>query len=145
MGSTAESVTGRGLFFVNSKIARHDLIDEAKFIEWYDEDHIPEILETSGVSSALRFKDVDPTAENPYLALYPMDDVGFTQSPEFQKIRVHSDLLPEGKSIYDLCDFDVRVYELVQVYEPRGDTRGTSSCCLPAGHHLSIEYLALRR
>ena len=76
-----------GLFFVNSKITRPDILNEDAFIKWYSNDHIPEILGTSGVKSALRFKNTDPKADRPYLVLYPMDDVGFTQSDEFKKNR----------------------------------------------------------
>ena len=125
MGSTGDAISGPGILFVNSKIARNDLIDEKLYLQWYDEDHIPEILKTSGVRSALRFKDVNgDKAEMPYLAMYPMEDIGFTQSEEFRKIKVHSPMLPGQNSIYDLCDFDVRVYKLVQVFEPKGNKKG---------------------
>ena len=112
---------GPGLFLVNSKITRPDILDEETFINWYSADHIPEILNTSGVDSALRFKNADAKAERPYMVVYPMDNIGFTQSEEFKtKINIYSDLLPGGGPIYDLVDMDVRVYTFIDKYEPNG-------------------------
>src|SRR5690349_6399387 len=94
-------IKGPGLLYVNSKIAS-DLVDEETYIKWYSEYHIPEIIETSGVESSLRFKDVSLNADKPNLVLYPMKDIGFTQGEEFKEIRVHSDILPNKGPIYDL-------------------------------------------
>ncbi|KAJ0369442.1 hypothetical protein COL26b_010431 [Colletotrichum chrysophilum] len=116
----SENIQGPGLLFVNSKIIRPDLIDEESFFKWYDEDHIAEILATSGIQSAFRFLDVNiGSVERPYLAIYPMRDIGFTQTEEFRNINVSSDMLPNGGPIYDLADFDVRYYKLVQVFDPK--------------------------
>ena len=113
-----EAIKGPGLLYVNSKLAS-DLLDEATYLKWYGEDHIPEVVATSGVDSSLRFKDIDASADKPNLVLYPMKDIGFTQSDEFKKIKVHSDILPEGKPIYDLADLDIRYYGLSQVFDPK--------------------------
>jgi hypothetical protein len=121
----APTIKGPGLLYVNSKIARTDLLDEDSYMKWYGEDHIPEIIETSGVDSALRFKNVDESVDKPFLVMYPMKDIAFTQGEEFRKIRVHSDLLPGGGPIYDLADIDVRYYGLVEKYQPKA-TNGTS-------------------
>ena len=119
----AANIKGPGILYVNSKIARTDLLNEESYMKWYGEDHIPEIIETSGINSAIRFKDVDPKVPKPYLVMYPMEDLSFTQGEEFKKIRVHSDLLPNGGPIYDLADIDVRYYGLVQNYDPKGPTK----------------------
>jgi hypothetical protein len=124
---------GPGILYVNSKIARNDLLNEESYMKWYGEDHIPEIIDTTGINSALRFKDVDPKVDKPYLVMYPMEDIAFTQRDEFRKIRVHSDLLPNKGPIYDLADIDVRYYGLVQVYDPKGPTKG--------GRYLACETL----
>lgn len=118
-------VSGRGIIYVNSGIERTDVLDEETFMNWYDNDHIAEVIETSGVSSAWRFKSPEPDkVDKPYLAMYPLEDIGFTQTEEFKKIRVHSDLIPGGASIYDLADFDVRIYNLIQVYDPTKQGKG---------------------
>lgn len=78
----------------------------------YDEDHIPEIMETSGISDAFRYIDNDKNASKPYLAFYPMPDLAFTQCEEFKKIRVKSDILPGSQICYDVADIDVRYYGL---------------------------------
>jgi len=88
-------------------------MDYEIYMKWYDEDHIAEIMETSGIQSAYRYIDVDNKASKPYLAFYPMDDVAFTQGEEFKKIKVKSALLPGTGLCYDLADIDVRYIGLI--------------------------------
>ncbi|KAE9579204.1 Core atranone cluster (CAC) protein 1 [Colletotrichum fructicola] len=133
----SENIQGPGLLFVNSKIIRPDLIDEESFFKWYDEDHIAEILATSGIQSAFRFLDVNiGSVERPYLAMYPMRDIGFTQTEEFRNINVSSDMLPNGGPIYDLADFDVRYYKLVQVFDPKKKGKGVVKTIIAAQYEL---------
>jgi len=130
----AAGMSGPGILFVVSKIARTDILDEETYIKWYEDDHIAEIMQTSGIKSALRYKSLNPSAEKPYLVTYPMEDIGFTQGEEFKKIKVHSDMLPGGGPIYDLADIDVRYYGLIQTYEPTGPTKeGKVKLILTAG------------
>jgi hypothetical protein len=117
------AVKGPGVLYVNSKIAATDVLDEGKYIKWYEDDHIAELMHTSGIKSALRYKSIDPAADKPYLVTYPMDDLAFTQGEEFKNIKVHSDMLPNGGPIYDLADMDVRYYGLIQTYDPKGPTK----------------------
>ncbi|KAH9907623.1 hypothetical protein F4778DRAFT_799913 [Xylariomycetidae sp. FL2044] len=110
----AKSLSGPGLLYVNSKIVRPDILDEATFTEeWYDKEHIPDVVATSGIPSAVRAVDTDPMADRPYLALYQVDDLAFLQSPEFLSLPVDSEMLPASGHCFDLADFDVRYYNLV--------------------------------
>ncbi len=103
-------LSGPGLLYVNSSIIRPDLLSESAFLQWYSQDHIPEIIATSGISSAFRFKALSSDSPKSYLTLYPMKDLAFLQSEEFKKIRVNSDLLLGGGPVYDLAEFDMRYY-----------------------------------
>lgn len=115
---------GKGILFVTSKIVRTDILDVPTFMDWYDNDHIAEIVQTSGIRSALRLINVDPTVDKPYLAIYPMNDLGFTQGEEFRKIRVRSDILPGDGIIFDLADIDVAYHNLVHVYDETKKGKG---------------------
>ncbi|KAF2489793.1 hypothetical protein BU16DRAFT_622403 [Lophium mytilinum] len=107
-------VKGPGMLWVMSSISRPDIMDEKTYMKWYDEDHIAEIMETSGIQTAYRYKDVDiGKVDKPYLAFYPMKDLAFTTGEDFKKIRVKSDLLPGSRLCYDLADIDVRYVGLV--------------------------------
>lgn len=115
---------GPGLLYVQSRIARTDILDEATFFEWYDEDHIDEIVNTSGIDSALRYRDADfdakiRTKEKGLLAIYPLQDLAFLLSDEFRGIRIKSPLLPDTGIVYDLAEFDVRYLSLVEKTEPK--------------------------
>lgn len=124
--ATAATIHGRGALFVRSSLSRPDLLDETAYIAWYENDHIAEVTSTSGIRSARRFVSVDPKADKPYLAMYPMEDIAFTQSQEFRNIRVKSNMLPDDHAIYDLADFDVRYDNLIHVYNHREARGGTN-------------------
>lgn len=111
-------MSGIGSLYVESKISQPDVLDEKSYLKWYDEEHIPEILATGGIKSARRFKNVDPAADKPYLALYPLADLAYLKSEAFRDIKIKSDLLPGTGIVYDLADLDVRYDNLIQVYDP---------------------------
>ena len=122
MAASAPEMSGPGILCVISKISAQSL-DEETYLKWYENDHISEIMQTSGIKSALRYKSIDPGVDKPYMVTYPMEDIGFTQGEEFRKVKVHSDILPGGGPIYDLADIDVRYYGLTQTYDPKGPTK----------------------
>ena len=102
---------------------------EDVYMDWYDHDHIAEIMQTSGIKDAHRYIDVNiGKVDKPYLAFYPMADLAFTQGKEFKNIKVHSKILPGTGLCYDLADIDVRYYTLIQTYDPKGSKPGMSSC-----------------
>ncbi|KAI6784009.1 uncharacterized protein J7T54_004555 [Emericellopsis cladophorae] len=123
MAATVD-LSGKGMLCVMSRISRNDMLDEETFLRWYDNEHIAEIMRTSGVTSARRFVDVNPSADKPYLAMYAMDDIAFVKSDEFRGIQFKSASLPGSGVIYDLADLDVRNDRLVQVYDPRSKGKG---------------------
>ncbi|KAL1897305.1 hypothetical protein Sste5346_004041 [Sporothrix stenoceras] len=118
-------IKGPGLLFVQSRITQPDTMSEEVFMHWYDTDHIAEVIETTGVDSAIRWKhDQLETAPLPYLSVYPLEDIAFLRSDEFKAIRVTSDLLPGTKLCYDLAAFDVGYYNIVQVTDPTNKGKG---------------------
>lgn len=116
------------MFWVQSRLStsRTDVLDESTFLKWYDEDHIPEVISTSGIKSGFRYINVNRSSTNsdgvsppPFLAFYPMSDIAFTLSEEFNKISVHSDILPGGGIVYDFADFDVNCLEFLDTSTKR--------------------------
>lgn len=108
----------------HSRLAQPNMCPPEQYEKWYFEDHIPDVLDTSGIKRAMFYTNTDPQADRPYLALYPLKDLPFLQSDEFIKnIRVTSPLLPkaaDGKDglCYDYMDVDVTYLQHVQTYEP---------------------------
>ncbi|CAK7233731.1 hypothetical protein SCUCBS95973_008695 [Sporothrix curviconia] len=133
-------IKGPGILYVEARISAKDIMDEATYMNWYDNDHIAEIIQTSGVDSAFRYK--REGAEWPYLAMYEMRDIAFTQGDEFRKIRVYSDLLPGSKLCYDLADNNVRYYKLEQVYDPTNKGPGHTKTLISAQYELKDGYPA---
>lgn len=105
-------------------------MSEDAYFKWYDEDHIDEIVNTDGIKNAYRYIDTNPKADKPYLAFYPMTDIGFTQGERFKKIRVKSSLLPGTGICYDLADIDVRYLGLI---DKIGSRKGVSECLVTIG------------
>ena len=48
MATLNPAIKGPGVLYVTSRIARDDVLDEDTYFKWYDEDHIDEIVNTSG-------------------------------------------------------------------------------------------------
>jgi hypothetical protein len=138
MAKPNPAVSGKGLLYVTSRIQRTDVLDEETYFKWYDEDHIDEIVHTSGMKSAFRYRDVDfdeksRKQEKVFLAFYPMDDLAFTQGDEFRSIRVKSDILPDTGIIYDLADLDVRYLGLVEKTKPKIQRKSSAPCIVVFG------------
>jgi hypothetical protein len=140
-----DSITGVGILYVRSSIARsaHGILDEKTFLEWYDEDHIAEVVSTSGIRSGFRYIDDaktsalgDSTNSKPFLAFYPMDDMSFTLSEEFRRIKVKSDILPGSGIVYDMADFDVSYLGLKAKTERKKDGTGAARFMLSCGIRL---------
>jgi hypothetical protein len=116
------AIQGPGILFVRSRISpsAHNILSEPTFLAWYDNEHIPEVVSTSGIGSAFRFVDMHKsspigTKQNPkpFLACYPMQDLAFTLGDEFKKIGFKSSALPGSGVIYDLADMDVSYLGIV--------------------------------
>ena len=109
-------IKGPGMLYVRSRIAQSakDILDEETFLKWYDDEHIAEVVATSGIKSGFRYIDVNKTSPlgdsanpKPFLAFYPMADLAFTLGQEFKEVKVKSDTLPGSGIVYDLADLDV--------------------------------------
>lgn len=143
-----------GLLYVNSKIIQPDKLAPEQYTQWYEETHIPDIFQTAGIDEAYRWQALDPAAERPYLALYPLNDVGFLQSPEFKgnkindsrwtsaknpAIPVQEHKLPDTHRIFDLANFDTRYYKFIQLYERDTPSTGTTKNVLCGDIRLFID------
>jgi hypothetical protein len=115
----APEIKGPGMLWVTSRISKESesILDEPTFLKWYDEDHIAEIVSTEGIKDAFRYVDVEKGSScppsKPFLAIYPMPDLAFTQGQAFKNIRVKSEILPASGIIYDMADMDVSYLGLV--------------------------------
>jgi hypothetical protein len=106
-----------GIFYVAARITSPHL-PAASFETWYNTEHVPDILSTSGIKSAARYASLSPSAAYPYLAVYPCE-LEFLSSEEFMGIPFKSEKLSiegceEGKS-FGVARFETRGYEGVAV------------------------------
>jgi len=122
-----------GLLWVNSRITTPETLSDADFNTWYNSVHIPDVVATSMVNSAARYKSIDPASKNPYLALYPVSDVTWLGGDEFHSIPVTSDYFPgPSHACFEFAQFDTRYYEFVHGYEKPGARAGPANLVISA-------------
>lgn len=130
-----------GLMFVSSRILDPSKTSDEKYNRFYNEEHLPDILNynKAKVSSvALRYKNVNTKSTLPYLALYPLEDASFLQSPDLSKLvednRVSKTF--DNTDMYEHIEFGLRPYEKIQTFEgyghaeKSGDERGQTIICV---------------
>ncbi|KAK4223263.1 hypothetical protein QBC38DRAFT_54264 [Podospora fimiseda] len=104
-----------GIITVKSGISSPDLSSET-FRKWYEQIHIPDVLATPKITSALRYRDKSNSSTLPFLAIYNVDDLNWLnqETCEFWKIPLHSDVLPADKQpIFTWAKFETEFYDLV--------------------------------
>src|SRR5438270_89431 len=74
--------SGTGLLVVWTDIAPEA---EAEFNEWYNNEHIPQLLGVKGFLSGKRYQAVDGKPR--YLAVYEMREDSIPKTPEWDKAR----------------------------------------------------------
>ena len=113
-------MTHQGLVWVNSKITNTAAITRSNSSKWYEEVHIPDMLK-AGVKTAFLYKNMDPKADRPWFALYPIPEMALLSTKEFGAIPMTSDFFDvPSKRGDEVADFDGRVYQFVHSYEKEG-------------------------
>ncbi|CAK47000.1 uncharacterized protein BO96DRAFT_418982 [Aspergillus niger CBS 101883] len=107
----------QGLLYVASRIRSLARISPDVYNAWYDEIHVPHVLETPGIKQAFRYESTATSLDStpwPFLALYPIQDIQVFNTEEFTSIPLCSDALPgPTHSCLDIAEFDNRRYRLV--------------------------------
>lgn len=129
------------LLFVGSRILDSNKTTDEQFNRMYDDEHLPDVLnyKPNVTDLALRYKNTNPSSSNPYLALYPIEDVSFFTSGTLEKLTTdtrHSRTFG-GQDILELVNFDPRPYEKIQTFEGYGhahssgeESRGKTLVCV---------------
>ncbi|KAJ9638090.1 hypothetical protein H2204_004401 [Knufia peltigerae] len=109
-----------------SKNERQDLVSDDVLLAWYDNIHIPDVVATSGIPTALRFEAVGPDAAPlPWLVVYPTDDINFTKSDEFNRMQPGGHPEIKGHMYPDLAKIDLRICERKYIHNAPGEKPGT--------------------
>lgn len=86
-----------GLFYVLSKPV-HPELSAKDFNDWYTNEHIHDVVKSGLTDLAVRYKNVNSSAQWPYLAVYRLPDVALLKDPKFLGgLPATSPLLP-GKT-----------------------------------------------
>ncbi|KAF2102077.1 hypothetical protein NA57DRAFT_54010 [Rhizodiscina lignyota] len=128
------TVSGPGILFVNSKIKKPDQLSEETFTKWYNDVHVPDVLNArpGEMRAAWRYECIDPEREAKYLAIYTMEDLAFGASEEFKNIPLHHSLFPGSGSSHDFIEFDSRFYKRTKVFETKSTKPGRAAIAIVA-------------
>jgi hypothetical protein len=126
-------MTRKGLFWVNSRIISLASISETKFLNGTKQ-YISRMLSLQRKSTrhAGTHQSTLPT-RIPYLTLYPVKDINFLGSEEFNKIPLTSQKYFGKGTCYDVAEFDFRFYDHVDEFQKDGVKDGLRH---PASHFI---------
>ena len=105
---------------MNSDVIKPIRLSKEEFNTWYCSEHIPDVVEKSGIKNAVRYEHVaDSTSLNRrlrFLTIYGMPDINFMETEEFRSLEGQKPGPSRGR-IFENAEFDTRSYELVQTDE----------------------------
>jgi len=110
-------LSGPGIIYTTSKLVKPDELSLETYNWWYENVHVPDLLATTVVSAAFRFKNMNPNSETPYLAVYIVPDLGALQGVAFKSVKQTHECLPGGGPAHRFVNFDTRYYQLIQEFE----------------------------
>ena len=117
-----------GILVVNSDVIKPNELSRKGFDDWYCDEHIPDVVAKSGITSAARYEHIadgsSPARRLGFLTIYGMPDINFMETDEYRGLEGQSPG-PSRERIFKKAEFDTRAYELVQVDVVKGaDTTG---------------------
>ena len=103
----ALSLSGPGVFWVNSGVATPNLLSYPDYVRWYENVHIPDWMgaKAGAISGAWRYQALDSNRSTPFLVLYKYNDVADLSAPEFSAVPLTHPSLPEGGPITKFAQF----------------------------------------
>jgi hypothetical protein len=122
IAATAAETTS-GLLLVYSR-PTHPELTESVFNEWYSDVHIHDMVKSGVTDLVLRYKNVNTTAQWPYLAVYRLPDPAKLADPAVMgSIPATSQLLPgkekgtKGGAFKDIMAMDSKTFSRIQTFE----------------------------
>lgn len=101
---------------------------DTDFNTWYTDHHIHHVVDAGLSDLAIRYKNINPDAKWPYLAIYRLPDVAKLQDVNvMSNIATTHELIPKGEKWTDALDVDIRPFTLLQKFEgqiPKEGPRG---------------------
>ena len=118
-----------GLMFVSSRVLDESKTSDEKFNRFYSKEHLPDVLNYGMCKVAVRYKNTNTSSSMPYLALYPLEDAAFLESPKFDKFVEDTSISKtlDNTNIDEHIHFELRGYEKIQTFEGYGNAGKSGS------------------
>jgi hypothetical protein len=118
-----------GLLYALSK-PKSSSFSDADYNTWYTNHHIHDVVNSGLADLAIRYKNTNPNAKWPYLAIYRIPDLAKMQDEKVMgSIAATHELIPNGATWHDALEADIRPFVLLQKFEgqvPKEGPRGTA-------------------
>ncbi|KAK4222762.1 hypothetical protein QBC38DRAFT_503724 [Podospora fimiseda] len=119
-----------GIFWANSGVlpSQKPILPYETYVKWYEEVHIPDWMaaKPGAITAAWRYQSLDPDRTLPFLVTYKYPDFTDLNAPEFSRVSLSHPLLPEGKPVNQLAQFEVLSGSHLETWRAvtTGDERG---------------------
>ncbi|KAI4961063.1 hypothetical protein J4E86_000088 [Alternaria arbusti] len=119
-----------GVLWVASRVVNPDKLSTEKFCDWYENEHIQEVISLGGVPSGVRYQAIQPqppsvySNEFPWLVTYEFPDLAYRESEDFKNIAGKNPPSQELiNTIYKNSAFAIRFYEEIQAVKGATSSR----------------------
>ncbi len=122
----ALSLSGPGIFWVNSGVTTPDLLPYNDFVRWYENVHIPDWMgaKNGTISAAWRYQCLDTNRTTPFLVVYKYNDVADLNAPEFRNVPLTHPSLPGGGPITKFTEFRGMAGPYIETWKSSNATGG---------------------
>ena len=113
-----------GILFVTSAIIDPSKTTDEQYNRFYNDEHVPDVINSGATTLGLRYKNVNANSEAPYLAIYPVETSWL--GSDAHKHLVSSTKKSAALNAEDRNDyvrFSSRFYEKIQTYEGYGQAK----------------------
>lgn len=113
------SVSGPGIFWVNSGVTTPDLLPYQNFVRWYEDIHIPDWMgaKEGTMPVGWRYQCEDGSLETPFLVVYKFTDLADLGSKELAGVPLKHPSLPEGGPINKFTRFKAIVGPHIETWK----------------------------
>ena len=116
-----------GLCYVTAKVRDPSKLSDEKFNDFYDNEHLPDMLRYNFSKVALRYKNANANGTAPYAALYPLEDITSLSSPStaqmMEECRKSKTL--DGQDHHELIEYGIGAWRTIQTFEGYGHAEKT--------------------
>jgi len=121
--------SGPGLILNFLKLRGSSEISQHALENWIDQEYVPALLATGGLSGAWLYKAANPAYDKQHILVCKVSDLALIRAEELGSVGKDSKGPQLDGSVDEQVELDLRIYSFVQQYETskhdEGESRGS--------------------